>query len=309
MSLQVDETIRDRLLPSARDAGFQIPGKNVWCGSVIPAGGSWHMFASVWPKREDADSYDPVELLQNYWRLSTIVRAEADSPEGPYSFREVVLEGLGGDHWIYECCHNPCIIRAEDTFVLYFQTKGREHHDRYIGYATAKAIDGPWRPADRPLSLGYNVNNPAAWLEENGRIRLAFRAPGMKIAVAEADSYDGAYSIVNPDICPGVALEDPFLYKLGGRYHIIIEDNKGQLTGDLRHGAHLVSEDGVNYKVFHPETKAYTHTVEWRDGGETAFARRERPWLILQDGLPTHLVTGVLQGQESWSLVQPLRHG
>jgi len=306
MSLPVDKTIQARLLPPRRDSGLRIPGKNVWCASVIAAGGKWHMFSSVWPIREDAERYDPVELLQNYWKLSTIVRAEADSPEGPYAYKELVLEGLGGDHWIHECCHNPCMIQVGDNYVLYFQTKGRDHNDRYIGYATAKNIDGPWLPAVRPLTLGYNVNNPSACLESDGRIRLAFRTPAMKIAVAEAEAYDAPYRVVNPDICPGIALEDPFLYRQGGKYHMVIEDNKGRLTGAVRHGAHLVSDDGINFEIFHPEKKAYTHTVEWQDGGKTTFDRRERPWLILQEGVPTHLVTGVLKDHEAWSLVQPL---
>lgn len=302
----MDESIQGRLSPARRDSGLRIRGKYAWCGAVIPADGKWHMFSSVWPQRQHADRFTSVELLQNYWTLSTIVRSEADNPEGPYVFREVVLEGQGGDHWVYECCHNPCIVKMGGTYVLYFQTKGRERNDRYIGYATAGGIGGPWKLADGPLRLGVNVVNPSACLDPDGRVRLAFRTPGMKIAIAVADTYDASYTIVNSDICPGIALEDPFLFRMGGRYHIVLEDNRGQITGDVRHGAHLVGDDGVHFGIFHPELKAYTHTVAWVEGGATTFDRRERPWLLLQEGYPTHLITGVLEGREAWSLVQPL---
>jgi hypothetical protein len=302
----MDHRINARLLPARRESGLRIPGQYVWCSSVIHAEGKWHMFSSAWPKREEAGQYDSVELLQNYWCLSTVVHAEADDPEGPYEYTETLLQGRGGDHWVYECCHNPCIVRAGGTYVLYFQTKGREHDDRYIGYATADSVRGPWTLAERPLDLGFNVNNPAVWVEEDGRVRIAFRTPGMKIAIAEADAYDAAYRIVNPDMCPGIPLEDPFLYRQGAEYHMLIEDNGGKLTGDVRHGAHLVSDDGVDFALFEPEPKAYSHTVRWREGGETTLDRRERPWLILQDGAPTHLVTGVLHGGEAWSVAQPL---
>jgi len=302
----MDPRIFARLQPTRRKSGLRIPGQYVWCSSVVRAEGKWHMFSSAWPQRQDGEQYSPVELLQNYWRLSTIVRAEADHPEGPYAFQEVVLTGQGAGHWATECCHNPCIVRVADRFVLYFQTKGQEHDDRRIGYATASSVHGPWTLADSPLDLGFNVTNPAALVEDGGRVRLAFRTPGMKIAIAEAEAYDGDYRIVNADICPGIALEDPFLYTLDGQYHLLLEDNRGQWTGHVRHGVHLVSRNGVDFGLFEPEPRAYSHTVAWQDGGSTTFDRRERPWLVIQDGRPTHLVTGVLLGQKAWSVVQPL---
>lgn len=303
----MEHLIHSRLLPASRNSGLRLPGQYVWCGSVVQAEGKWHLFASAWPARENPEQFDPVERLQNYWRLSTIVRAEADHPEGPYTLRETVMTGQGGEHWAYETAHGPCLVRAAGRWVLYFQTKGRDQYDRRIGYATADSVYGPWNLADKPLNLGANVTNPSAWVEQDGSVRLAFRTPGLKIAVAAADSYDAEYRIVNADIFPGIPLEDPFLCKLGSEYHMIVEDNEGRLTGSVRHGAHLVSRDGVSFEPYAPEPRAYTHTVMWREGDETTFERRERPWLIIQEGRATHLVTGVLLGSEARSLVQPLR--
>ena len=69
---------------------------------------------------------------------------------------------------------------------------------------------------------------------------------------------------------------------------------------------HPEEHDDVQFRPFGPELKAYTHTVEWIDGTRTTMDRRERPWLVLQDGAPTHLVTGVLKDRRARSVVQPL---
>ena len=78
----MDERILARLAPVRRDGGLRIAGKYVWCGTVMPEAGHWHLFSSVWPKREDAAGLDDIELLQNYWRLSTIVHSVSDNQIG-----------------------------------------------------------------------------------------------------------------------------------------------------------------------------------------------------------------------------------
>jgi len=233
------------------------------------------------------------------------LKLRANAPEGRKAI-SYQLEGKRPRHWANDCCHNPCLRRIGDQHVLFFQTKGRDRNDRCIGYATAPSAHGPWTLAKAPLDLGYNVTNPSVWIEEEGRIRMAFRRPDMRLAIAEADAFYASFRIVISDLCPGVALEDPFLYKIGSEYHLLVEDNVDKLTGKVRHGAHLVSENGRDFSLFEGEIEAYSHTAQWQDGGETHFDRRERPWLVIQQSKPTHLVTGVLLGTQAWSLVQPL---
>ncbi len=74
-------------------------------------------------------------------------------------------------------------------------------------------------------------------------------------------------------------LEDPTLFFMDGRYHMVLEDNKGQLTGDVRHGAQLVSRSGRTWQSYDP-IKVYTHTIQWTDDASTTFDRRERPELV-----------------------------
>jgi hypothetical protein len=92
---------------------------------------------------------------------------------------------------------------------------------------------------------------------------------------------------------------------------MVLEDNVGGLSGDLRHGVHLVSSDGLTWDQ-HDPLKVYTHTVRWEDGSSTVFDRRERPELFNANadpkgnGEPTHLLTGVQLGDQTWCMVQPI---
>ena len=42
------------------------------------------------------------------------------------------------------------------------------------------------------------------------------------------------------------------------------------------------------------------------DGGEFVATRRERPWLLIEDGRITHLFTAVYDGQRTWNQPVPL---
>ena len=55
---------------------------------------------------------------------------------------------------------------------------------------------------------------------------------------------------------------------------------------------------------------AYDHRIRWREGGDFTATRRERPWLLIENGNITFLFTGVYDGQHSWNqpvpVIQPL---
>ncbi len=129
------QPIANRLLPSPRNAGFRMEGYLVWGGSIIKAGGKYHLFASRWPEGTGNEH----SLLRGYREHSEVVRAVADDPIGPYEFQEVVLDGRGGDWWDGKMCHNPKIVRVDDTFVLYYIGSAESSPLRKVGYAWSKA--------------------------------------------------------------------------------------------------------------------------------------------------------------------------
>jgi hypothetical protein len=59
-------------------------------------------------------------------------------------------------------------------------------------------------------------------------------------------------------------------------------------TGETGAGLHALSEDGMDWELA-PEPKAYSRRVCWDDGRETVQGHLERPQVLVQDGVPTHL--------------------
>jgi hypothetical protein len=298
-----------------KDGGFRMPGYFVWGGSLIKVDNQYHLFASRWPTWEalgiKASERGNVSMLGNYRNHSEIVRAVSDNPLGPYEFVEVVVAGRGGDVWDGQMCHNPKILKVDEKYVLYYIGRSPDHPERKIGYAWAESIDGPWFRAEHQLLLTDDANNPAPYIHADGSVLLNFRDRELTMFIAQAESFDARYQITAANLVPGVKLEDGSVFYHNNKYNLVMEDNVGGLTGDIRHGAHLESSDGLHWGR-HDPVKVYTHTIEWTDGTSTTFDRRERPELLnlnnppeqKYDGEPTHLVTGVLLGEESWCVVQ-----
>lgn len=301
-----EQPIIERLLPSPRNAGLQMEGFFVWGGSMIRVGEEYHLFASRWP----AETGFP----DGYRTHSEIVRAVSDNPLGPFTFQEVVVSGRGGDWWDGTMCHNPKIVVSGETLVLFYIGSAEGSGLRKCGYATAPAVTGPWTRRAAPLPFGEDHNNPAPYIHEDGHTLLVFRDRDLHMYVAAADTYAGPWEVLVSDLFPGIKIEDPDLHYAGGRYHMVVEDNGGGMTGHVRHGAHFVSDDGVAWKA-HDPIRIYDHTLIWDDGTSTVADRRERPELFNAnserkgDGPPTHLLTGVKVGDRTWCHIQAIAPG
>ena len=63
-------------------------------------------------------------------------------------------------------------------------------------------------------------------------------------------------------------------------------------------GVHAFSTDGLNWTMSTSIT--YNTSVRFADGSLLTYKRRERPHVLVRDGVPTHLYNGVLEsGQKS----------
>ena len=277
-------------------------GYFVWDGSVIKVGNHYDMFASRWPTA--------TTFPDGYRQHSEIVRAEAYRPEGPYLFKEVVIGGRAAGEWDSSSAHNPAIYKVGGTFVLFYIGSDIGSRYRQIGIATAPSVAGPWTRRDKPLDLGLNVdaNNPAAWIEPDGRVKLVWRTEDLRVLESTAKSFEGPYTLVNDNLWPQAKLEDFFIYKQGGAYHLIAEDNAGNLTGhDRKWGGSLISDDGMTRWRRAPEPVAYNDTIHWTDGTDLKTTRRERPWLFIENGDITYLFNAVFDGSRTWNQPVPLR--
>lgn len=292
-----DIPFRKRIQPVKQDSGFKMDGYHVWGGSVIEVEGTYHMFASRWPAHN--------EFPYDYFTMSEIVRATSDKLEGPYIFQEVVIGERDSSYWDANMAHNPTIHKINDTYVLFyigsdFTTMRDERRPlRRIGYATATNIEGPWKRSDEPV-LNRESNNPALLVEDDQNVKMMFRDEKLKVFVATAPSFKGPYEIQNGNVWPEAKLEDFYLFKRKDKYHMICEDNVGGVTGHVRWGAHLISNDGIhNWKVY-PHSIAYNHDIVYTDGTILKCNRRERPQLFAHKNKVTGLFTSVYDGTHAW---------
>jgi hypothetical protein len=68
----------------------------------------------------------------------------------------------------------------------------------------------------------------------------------------------------------------------------------------------ICREVGTQASFYEPEPLAYDHTIRWTEGGSFTATRRERPWLLIEDGGATCLLTGVYDGVNTWNQPVPI---
>jgi hypothetical protein len=330
-----------RLRPAPLDGGFEQDGYWVWCGSAIRGDdGRYHLFAARWPR--------PLRFLPAYQSYSEIVRASSDTPEGPYRFEEIVLPDRGPAFWDGRMTHNPTVHKLGDRYLLFYigttfegpkptaeaLVSGPDFYPWYrsirIGVATAPSVLGPWQRPDCPLLLArpdawdaHVVTNPAPCLAGDGRVLLYYRSyipgRGNRIGLAIFEDLDRActWRCDRPLFDhPEITLEDPYVFRVGDHFEMIAKDLNGKLCGELHAGIHLLSRDGVEWKLA-PEPKAYSRHVRWSDGQIREMGCLERPQLLFDGGMPTHLFAAMGEGPtgkpggfahitRSWTGVVPL---
>jgi len=305
--------------------GFRMDGYWVWCGSVIKGDdGQYHMFASRWPK--------DITFHPGWMTNSEIVRATADKPEGPYTFREVVLPARGIEYWDGRATHNPSITRHGDTYVLFYMGSTHALGDaprgelfrlddpratvarsmKRVGIATAKSLAGPWTRYDRPILetkpgtfYSFLTSNPAPVMHEDGSVYLMFKArryqggkhSAMMLGAARAKHYLGPYEVVSPEPLFSPAkmgeVEDPFVWKTAGGYEMVAKDMTGKIVGEKHAGVHARSADGLDWSL---AGKAWSRRVTWDDGATQEMGQLERPCLLIEDGKPVFLFAATGDG-------------
>ena len=296
-SYSQETNIKDRIQAVPVNSGFKMDGYWVWGGSVIKVGSTYHMFASRWPK----DHEFPVD----YFHSSEIVRATSKSIVGPYDFQEVIIGERDSSFWDSNMAHNPTVHKIGDKYVLFYigsdfttMRKGSNRFLRRVGYATASKIEGPWLRADKPI-IDQESNNPAV-LVDGHQIKLLYRDEKLRVLLAESDRFNGPYKLLNDNVWPESKIEDFYLFKMDNQTHIICEDNVGVVTGHVRWGAHLYSEDGISNWKRYENTIAYDHDIRYSNGSILHCTRRERPQLLIDNNQIVSIITAVFDGKDSW---------
>ena len=275
----------------ARDAIFSLPGKIVWCGSMIQdPGGKCHLFFSCW---------DEGQGFEAWCTHSLIGYATAVSPEGPYRFVRMILPSKNGKlSWNRDVAHNPTVLCWNNRYYLYYMGNygngefwnHRNHQN--IGVATAATPDGEWH-CSKPLLASPDAvmfSNPTVCRSLDEKFMMIYkwvakqRSPPfygpVRHGAAMADDPAGPFTIVNEDLfrVPGVDFpgEDPFLFTRDGRYYCLLKDN-GRNFSRLSKGLILFcSTDGINWKNQGP---VLSRTLRFSDESTKKIFRLERPQL------------------------------
>ncbi|WP_179090130.1 glycoside hydrolase family protein [Paenibacillus sp. FSL H8-0548] len=337
-------SLMDRMLPAPMNGGFRMDDWWVWCGSVVRGEDSrFHLFASRFPKW--------LPMHPGWLLRSEIVRASSDTPEGPYTYEETVFPARGAEYWDGLSTHNPHIIRYGNKFLLYYM--GTTHPfaepkpgdtvdegdyrviaaraNKRVGLAVADSVYGPWSRLDAPILPtrpgkfdSFLTSNPAPHIREDGSVLLIYKARKyesnghgqMTLGVAEASGIEGPYRVIHdsPLFPPEqFHIEDPFIWHTAEGYRMIAKDMDGHLCGEKHGGILAVSDDGTDWRLAE-SLKSYSRLVRWEDGTEQWMGSFERPFLLFQDGVPTHLFAAVADGsggfrnaENTWNMVIPLR--
>ncbi|WP_372011052.1 glycoside hydrolase family protein [Paenibacillus chitinolyticus] len=331
--------------PAPVGGGFRMEGYWVWCGSAVKGeDGRYHLFASRWP--------DSLPMHPGWLVSSEVVRAVSDTPEGPYTYAETVLPARGAEYWDGRSTHNPHIVRIGDTYVLYYMGSTHPFADpepgeplrpedpvtvvarsnKRIGIATASRPEGPWLRRDEPVLTvrpgmfdSFLTSNPAPCVLEDGSVLLVYKARKyegfrhgeMTIGAAKASHFEGPYTRLaeGPLFPPDFNIEDPFVWKTEDGFSMIAKDMTGRLCGEKYGGIRAFSPDGVTWSLCDPP-KAYSRTFLWDDGVMRQAGNLERPFLLMEGGVPTHLFAAASDGTKgfhdctkTWNMVIPLKEG
>lgn len=297
--------------PLLEPNGFCMEGYWIWCPSIIKGDdGFYHLFASRWPKW--------LPMHPGWMTHSEVVRAISKTPQGPYSFVEVVLPARGAEYWDGCATHNPTIRFHAGVFYLFYtgisypfpaptQNETFNIQDvrcvvarasKRVGVATSKSLSGNWARFNKPIlapepSTFYSMmtSNPAPCIEFDGSVKMLFKARAyegqdygdMKIGIATAGCPEGPYSIVPNNVIFNSSefneIEDPFLWKENGEYHMIAKDMTGRLCGESGAGVYAQSTDFLSWRVGIPSL-AYSRNIVRSEGRSDRLGHLERPFIF-----------------------------
>jgi hypothetical protein len=323
-----------QLAPVPRSAVMKEKGYLVWDGSMVrDDAGVCHLFYCRWKG-----------TLRDWCKGAEIVRATAKNPLGPYTPQEIALgpRPEGTDAWDGLSVFNQSVVRFGDKYYLYYAGSNGSNFPipmkdgsfqrspkgvlitQRIGVAEADHPAGPWRRMEKPLidisSDGIDSQmccNPAVTQGGDGTFLMIYKCSngrpgkgegGIYLTVATSDSPTGPFKktqrkiLTHPD--DRFPAEDPFLWWQDGRYHCIVDDQRGSFSGQ-QGLVRFESKDGMDWERSTPFVVSRCR-ITWADGQTEETNHLERPQVWFRDGRPAVLFAAVLQGKESYNVHIPL---
>lgn len=330
-SLKQESTnvVYHKLGDAVRKPAFEHPDYWVWGGTVTKGDDNkYHLYCEAWPKTHP---FTPGFLLN-----SVILYCVADSPVGPFEFKNVALGDRGNEYWDGKVVFNPKVYKYKDEYLMIYTGTTYPFPDasptdkeamekcsyvaranKRVGIARSKSISGPWVRADKPMletkpgtAYSFLTSNPTMCIEKDGSALMVFKSRryigakigGFTLMAARASSPFGPWKILNDekpifDYDTYGSTEDPFLWKDKEGYHVIFKDMTGKLCGEFHAGTLAHSKDGEHWTI-DKDPKAYSRIVKWDDDHTIQnLGQAERPDILFENGKPAYLYLAVMDGK------------
>ncbi|PVH76871.1 hypothetical protein DL98DRAFT_561805 [Cadophora sp. DSE1049] len=282
----------------------------------------------------------------DYWSpYSRIIRAVSSTgPVGPYESADEVVGTFA---------HNPTVVysQADEKYLMYYigcpQTVPETCTSPNFTCGPGNTINGEsgisvssspdlktWTSHGQMLvgtdngAWDADITNPSPFPlyspdHPTGEIALAYRGCPYNCSGSELINLATAASFLGPyhktqtaPLFPNPA-EDPFLWRdKRGNFHMLLHSlERGGGFGDgPKVGRHAFSRTLEGPWTVNERALAFDTRVEFEDGSETRYFRRERPQLFFSEEEygemePLYLTTGVQEvgRRGSYSLIQPVR--
>ena len=290
------------------------PSWTVWGATpVVDDTGRVHLFVARWAG---------AGVTPGWYTTSELARYTASSPEGPFTFAEVVLRGTGvPGAWDCFSPSNPEVQRFGDTYALFYIANNDTRRppfplNQQVGLVTGPSPAGPWKKAGQDglilgnnvpghFSEGHQIVNPTA-IEIGGRFYVYFKSGYFEnkttvFGLATADALDGPYTMLPEPVLVAprgaqTVFEDAQVFKSNGTIFIVTTDNFGTLTGVPAGLALWRSQDGVQFSPGEVELAMYLFP-RYVPRYDPSIIKRvyggapspQRPKILMHQGRPSHL--------------------
>ncbi|NOR75088.1 MAG: family 43 glycosylhydrolase [Draconibacterium sp.] len=313
---------KDQLQPLSEENIFKTEGYYNWGSSIIKEkNGKYHLFYSRWKK-----DYKFTAWLTH----SEVAHAVSDSPDGPWEYKETVLESRGKGHWDAITVHNPKIKCFDGKYYLYYCSTnlgdkdyteeelvetaltGYTHPNWKIlrpnqrtGVAVASSINGPWTRMAQPLiepsaPITTLTVNPAIDKGKDGKYYLIVKGdkPNETRFIRNQ-----AIAISNSPLGPFVMQSKPVISDLDTEDVSMWYDAKRDYFYGVFHAHTFIgmvsSPDGINWGKA-TEYVLLLKKLIMMDGQELVPDRLERPFVYIENDAPRVLSMAVKKGDESF---------
>ncbi len=344
-------SLQERMLPAPVKGGFSMDGYWVWCGSVIRGeDGRYHMFASRWSKEYPMHpgwlvASEIVRAVSDtpegpYQFQEVVLPARGPQYWDGRSTHNPQITKCGDTYLLYYLgttnpfpdLKYPSVLRHEDDITVVARANKR------IGVATSNSVFGPWKRLDAPILSprpGYFDNfftsNPAPCIGPDGGCTMLYKTRtylpadsgpflhGQKYfgAAQSKETTKGFRQMLDIPLFSGsgIEMEDPFIWLDQDGYNLMAKDMNGAVCGERMGGIYASSQDGIHWEL-RRNFLFYSRNILWDDGVVREMGNLERPFLLLENGVPTHVFfatsdgkngKGFMECTRTWNMVIPLR--